>query len=298
MSSTSLNPWLLRLIPLVFLSLWSAGFAVSKVGLAYAPPFTLLAMRYALAFSVLLVAFLILRPPLPRTRREWANLAVVGFLIQGVYFGMSYGALVLGASANVVAMVASLQPILVALGAPLLVGERVAPLQWLGLALGLLGAIGVILARASVAVESVPGICLAVGALLGMTSAVLYEKRLGVAQHPVTNNLVQYSVGLVCCAPLALLFEHSPVHWAPAFIGALAYLVLANSLLAISLLVWMIRAGEAARVSALFFCVPPGAALSAWLLLGETLPPLAWVAMVIAIGGVLLATRAGGKAAR
>ena len=50
MSSTSLNPWLLRLIPLVFLALWSAGFAVYKVGLAYAPPFTLLAMRYALAF--------------------------------------------------------------------------------------------------------------------------------------------------------------------------------------------------------------------------------------------------------
>jgi hypothetical protein len=46
---------------------------------------------------------------------------------------------------------------------------------------------------------------LAIGALIGMTAALPYEKRFGVRQHPVTANLIQWPVVLVLCAPLALL---------------------------------------------------------------------------------------------
>jgi drug/metabolite transporter (DMT)-like permease len=43
-------------------------------------------------------------------------------------------------------------------------------------------------------------------------------------------------------------------------------------------------------VSALFFLTPPLAALIAWVVLGEDLPPAAWPGMVIAAVGVALAT--------
>jgi drug/metabolite transporter (DMT)-like permease len=65
-----------------------------------------------------------------------------------------------------------------------------------------------------------------------------------------------------------------------------------------TLLLAMIRAGEASRVSALFFMVPPMAAVIAWVLLGEAMPPVAWAGMAIAAAGVLIATRnwpAGGR---
>ena len=45
-----------------------------------------------------------------------------------------------------------------------------------------------------------------------------------------------------------------------------------NSLLAITLLLTMMRRGTASQVSALFFLVPPLAALIAWIVLGESLP--------------------------
>ena len=77
----------------------------------------------------------------------------------------------------------------------------------------------------------------------------------------------------------------------PEFLIALAYLVLGNSILAISLLLMMIRNGEATRVSALFFLVPPTAALIAWLIMGERMTPLAWLGMAVAAFGVWLATR-------
>ena len=52
----------------------------------------------------------------------------------------------------------------------------------------------------------------------------------------------------------------------------------------------MIRAGEVSKVSALFFLVPPMAAACAWIVLGEVMPPLAWVGMVVAGLGVFMAT--------
>lgn len=89
-------------------------------------------------------------------------------------------------------------------------------------------------------------------------------------------NFVQYLVGLLVTLPLAYIFEAMHIEWTPTLLLALAYLVIANSIIAISLLLTMIRHGEASRVSALFFLVPPAAALVAWLMLGKAMPPLAW----------------------
>ncbi len=56
----------------------------------------------------------------------------------------------------------------------------------------------------------------------------------------------------------------------------------------IGLALAMIRHGAAARVSALFFLVPPSASLIAWTLLGEEMPVPAFAGMGIAALGVLL----------
>ncbi len=93
-----------------------------------------------------------------------------------------------------VAIIVCLQPILIALTAPRFVGERVGRMGWLGLLLGLAGAALVIGARSSIAAESPAGIALTVVALFGITLGTLWEKRFGVRHHPVTVNLIQYSV--------------------------------------------------------------------------------------------------------
>ena len=54
------------------------------------------------------------------------------------------------------------------------------------------------------------------------------------------------------------------------------------------LLYWLIGRGEAARVSSLFFLVPPATALVAWPLFGETFGPLALTGMVVTAIGVAL----------
>lgn len=282
------RPLWLAAAPAIFLLLWSAGFGIAKVGLEHAEPLTLLALRYGLVLVVLVPVAAILRPPMPRSRRGWIDQAVIGFLIQFAYFGFCYIAFKAGISAAGVAIIVCLQPILVALAAPRFVGEIVSRRAWAGLVLGLAGAVTVILARSGVAEISTGGLLAAIGALLGITLGTLYEKRHGVRQHPVTSNLIQYVVGAALTIPLALATEDFSVEWNAELVWVLAYLVIANSLLAMSLLLAMIRAGEVSRVSALFYLVPALAALIAWPLLGEEMPPVAWLGMAVAGVGVAM----------
>lgn len=285
------KPLWLKSAPFIFLLLWSAGFTIAKIGLAYVNPLTFLVLRYALVLLVLLPLLVVLRPPWPRTAAAWRHLAVVGLLIQAGYFSLFNLALRFGASVGGVALIVSLQPILVALLAPYMSNERISKTRWLGLGLGLVGAALVILARSAIEATSVLGILCALLALACITAGTLYEKRFGAPHHPVVANAVQYAVGLLVVLPLAWAFEPMHVRWSGPLILSLAYLVLANSLIAISLLLVMIRHGEASRVSALFFLVPPAAALIAWLMIGEHMPPLAWVGMGVAGLGVALTRR-------
>jgi drug/metabolite transporter (DMT)-like permease len=283
---------LLKLAPVIFLLFWSGGFAAGKIGVTYSGPMTFLSVRYTLVLIVLLALFVATRPPLPKSAWQWIHLFVVGFLIQGVYFSLGYIALSTNISSAAVALITCLQPILVALIAPRIAGERVDVWGWIGLGLGLAGAALVILARSSVEVISGVGVLAAVGALCGITAGTLYEKRFGMSHHPVTANTVQYVAGLATTLPLALLLEDRHIAWTVPFGLALLYLVVCNSLIALTLLLLMIRRGEVSRVSALFFLVPPMAALIGWVLLGEQMPPLAWVGLALAASGVALVTGA------
>jgi len=281
----------LFLAPVLFVLLWSGGYAVAKVGIKYAEPLTLLMWRYILVVALLVPFYLALKPPLPKRRMDWVHMAVVGIFVQGLYFGMCWYAFSLGISAGVVAIIMSMQPILVAILAPVLANENVSWLRWTGLILGFIGVIFVIAARSRLETPNVMGIGVCIIALAGITSGVLYEKRYGVSHHPVISNLGQYSAGLIFVFPIAYSIETMQVQWTGTLVAALAYLVIGNSIVAITLLLAMIRAGEVSRVSALMFLVPPLAAVFGWLLLGEIMPPVAWIGMALAGIGVIVATR-------
>lgn len=284
------RPRWLAAAPAIFLLLWSAGFPIAKLGLLYTGPLTFLALRYVILVAILAPAALAIRAPMPRGR-ALADVALTGFLIQVFYFGLAYYALKKGMSAGGLAIIVCLQPILVGLIAPRLVGEPVGRARWVGLVLGLAGAATVILARSSISAESPLAVAAAVGALIGMTGGTLFEKARGVSHHPVTANLVQYAVGAACTLPIAWASEGLVVQWTPELGWVMAYLIIGNSLVSMTLLLAMIRAGEVARVSALFYLVPPLSALFAWPILGEAMPPLAWAGMAVAAAGVAVASR-------
>lgn len=280
------QPAWLRFAPAVFLLLWASGFVFLKVGLQYADPLTFLALRYACVIGLLLLPALWFRPPLPDRPSVWFHLAMVGLLLQAGYFSFTYLSLKAGMSAGVIALITSQQPILVGLLAPVIAGEHVPLSRWVGLALGVAGAAIVIVSQSSIHIASRLALLFGVAALLSLTGGTLWEKRFGTAVHPITANLVQYAVGLLVTASLAYTLEPMHVDWTVELFGSLAYLVIGNSLVAISLLLAMYRYGEASRVSALFFLVPPATALIAFAVLHERIAPLAWLGMLLAAIGL------------
>src|SRR5579864_6614372 len=68
----------------LFVLLWSSGAIFSKWGLSHASPFAFLVLRFALAFSVLLILGLSRGRPLP-TPGTRARIAITGLLLIGCY---------------------------------------------------------------------------------------------------------------------------------------------------------------------------------------------------------------------
>ena len=182
-----------------------------------------------------------------------------------------------GVNAGTLAIFMALQPLLVAAaGMWLWAGTQTGRGLWPGLVLGFGGVVLVIASGDTLGPSPVAGLLFAAGALCGLTMATLFEKRHGFSTHPLVGSLVQYVVGFATLLPVALIFETQRIDWHPELIVSLAYLVIGNSLISVTLFVGLVQRGNATRISALLYLVPPLALAIAWLLLGETLAPLAF----------------------
>lgn len=285
------TPRWLMLAPFLFVTLWSGGFTAIAVSLPHVEPLTLQVLRYAAVVALLVPLWLVLRPPLPGRATFW-HLARMGLLVQFAYFASMNLAMKAGMGAGTIALLIGLQPVAVAVLAPRVTGDP--PLDargWAGLGLGVVGAALVILSGSGLAASGWVGLFFAMLALACMTAGALLERRGGQGTHLVTANLVMCAVALLATLPLAFFLETMRVDWAPGLFAGLAYLVLVNSLISLSLLFAMLRHGEAARASSVFFLVPPLAALIAWAVMGEAMAGQAIIGTAVAVLGVALVVR-------
>jgi drug/metabolite transporter (DMT)-like permease len=284
---------LASLTPLLFVVLWSTGFIGAKLGLPDCEPLTLLTLRYAAVLVLMGAIVLATRAPWPAGPAQWAHIGVTGLLIHAVYLGGVFNAIRLGLPAGVTALVVGLQPVLTALGASLFLRERVRATQWAGLALGL-GGVALVVAHKIAATggpAAVQPLVPAAIALVGITAGTLYQKRFCPTFDLRTGSVIQFLPSLAVTALVAWRTETMVVHWTPAFVFALGWLVLVLSLGAVSLLNVLIRSGSAVNVASLFYLTPPTTALIAWAMFGETLTGLALVGMAVTVFGVWLARK-------
>jgi len=275
------------IMPGVFVVLWSTGFIGAKFGLPYAEPFTFLLWRFAILTVLLSAVALATGAPWPTTR-EAGHTALIGLLVHGAYLGGVFAAIGFGIPAGIAALIVGTQPILTALGAGPLLGERVTGRQWVGLLLGL-GGVGLVCARKlNFEGADLQGIAACLVALVGITLGTLYQKRHGATMDLRTGSAIQFAASACLMAVLASLTETMEVEWTGEFIFAMVWLVLVLSVGAISLLFILIKRGAASQVASLFYLVPPMTALIAFFLFDETLGWMALVGMGIAVVGVAL----------
>ena len=283
----------LAVAPAVFVLLWSTGFVGAKYGLPYADPFTFLALRLAIAGTVLGVAAAVSRSRISRVQAGRA--AVSGLLLHAAYLGGVFWAISRGVPAGVSSVVVSLQPVLVAaLAAPLL-GEQLLRRQWLGLVVGVAGVVLVLAPRLTSSVGSLParGVVACVLALLGGTIGTLWQKRHGDGIPLLLGTAVQYAAAAAALLVLAVLTEPMRLEWTGRFVGALIWLIVVLSIGAVLLLLILLRRGSASGVSSLFYLVPPATAIEAFVVFGERLAALSVLGIAVTAVGVAMAVRNG-----
>lgn len=277
--------------PVAFVLLWSTGFIGSKYGIPYAEPFTLTVLRMTLVVSILLVISFATRAPWPRRPIEALHIAVAGLLVHATYLSGVLYAIVHALPLGFVAMIAGLQPVVTAVFAHLLLGERLNAKQWFGMLLGLAGVGLVIASKFNLGSVNVVGLSAAGVALAGITAGTLYQKRFCQHMDLRTGGVIQYSATAIALGILALAFETRQVAWTGQFIGALFWLAIVLSIGAIGLLYLMIRLGAASKVASLFFLTPSVTAVMAWILFGETMSILAIGGLAVTAMGVALVMR-------
>ena len=282
---------LLRLMPVVFVLIWSTGFVVARFGMPHAPPLGFLSVRYALSILAFCIWVAWARAAWPQGRRQWLHLSVTGVLIHAGYLGGVWVAVKGGLGAGLTALLVGLQPLLTALwvsasGSAHRVGVR----QWLGLVLGLAGLVLVVGHKLQLGEAAPANVAAGLFALLSITVGTLYQKRWVRPCDVRTANTVQLLAALVVTLPLAAL-EDGTVQMHPELVGAMAWSVLVLTLGGSSLLYLLIQRGAATAVTSLMYLVPPTTALMAWALFDETLSASVLAGLALAAAGVALVVR-------
>ena len=217
---------------------------------------------------------------------------VAGMLIHGGCLGAVFWSIKHGLPAGISALIAGLQPLVTGTLVGPLIGERVSARRWVGIAIGFLGTALVVAPKLGKA-DGLPPAALAVCFLgtVSITLGTIWQKRTAAAVDLRTNAVAQFVGAALATLPVALILENGRLEPAPELFIGLTWSVVALSIGAIGLLLVLIRSGAVAGVAALFYLVPPIAALMAYFLFGETLSPVQILGMLVAVAGVALASR-------
>ncbi len=283
--------------PAVFVVLWASGFVGGKYGLPYVEAMTFLTLRMAGVVALLGVIVLVTRPKWP-DRGGVKHSILTGCMVHGLFIGGVFVAIEHGLPAALAALVVSLQPVLTSTLANRWLGEHVAPRQWVGLFLGLLGVYLIVRENLAAGGTAPPAWASITVALIGITVGTLYQKRFGGGIDWRPAMCIQYAAAGVMFAAGALLFETRVVHWTPQFVFALCWLIFVLSFGAVWLLFFLIRRAAMTRVGSLLYLTPLVTALMAWAMFNERLDATALLGMAVCVAGVFLVNwRVGGASA-
>lgn len=260
--------------------LWSTGFIGAKYGLPYASTGDFLSIRTIANIAVFVLLIIILRQP-KLTFKQIGHAMVTGLFIHGAYLGGVFGAIENGIPAGLTAIIVGLQPLFTAILAIFIFKEIINRTQWLALVLGMIGLVLVVLASLDLSNVSINALFLAFIALVGITLGTLYQKKFCQNQPLLPSVCWQYIASLIIFIPMTFTGDSQPIIWNIEFILSLIWLVLALSVIAILLLMYMVEQGDSAKVTTYFYLVPPATAIEAWLLFDEQLAMSSIIGMVL-----------------
>lgn len=284
----------------VLVLVWGTTWAAIRVQLEGIPPFTGIALRFAIASLLLLLIARLLRVPFQfdrRIRLLWAIETVFGF---GLAYGLVYWA-EQWVPSGLTAVLFSTFPLFVAVFAHFwLADERLRVGASLGILIGF-GGVVVIFSEDLDALAG-PGVAGAALVMLGspLAAAVghVLVRKWGRAIHPLNLTAVPMGLTSLVMAGVALAFEGGrPTVFDARSVGALLYLAIPGSILTFTLYYWLLARMPATQLSLITYGIPVVAIGVGAVLFSEPLTLRTALGTALVIGGVALAGRRRGPGA-
>jgi drug/metabolite transporter (DMT)-like permease len=269
--------------------MWSSGFVGAELGTRYAPADTLLAWRYVVAAALLGGLAVVLGTRLGP--RALLRQGVLGLLCQCLYLGGVVTGVALGAPAGTTALIASVQPLLVAVAAGPVLGERIGARRRVGLVLGLFGVALVV--AGDIGPGNAPwwAFLLPIGGMAALSAGTLLERTWRPAESPLQALTAQTVVAAGVFVAAAGAGGHLQPPADPRFWWAVAWVVVLSSFGGYGAYLVVLRRSGALRVSTLLYLTPPTTMLWAFAMFGEVPGPLALPGVALCAVGVALALR-------
>lgn len=254
------------IVMVILVILWGYSWITSKIGLYYASPVDVVALRTGLGILTLLVALVWTRNPI--RPQHWQALLWIGLIQTGAFLLFNTWALSESGPGKTSVLVFTM-PFWVLIFAWPLLHERISGLQWVAVALALAGLAFVLepwnmnTSLFSKVLAVMAGICWAIG--------VVYAKHLHnrVKVDALSFTFWQMIVGMVPILIAQAFVERPPVVWSGTFIGVTLF----NGILATGFgwLAWLyvLHRLPAGTTSLSSLGIPVIAIFASWIQLGE-----------------------------
>ena len=254
------------IVMILLVILWGYAWITSKIGLNYASPIDVVALRLELGILTLFIGLLWTRRPL--RPRHWQALLMIGLIQTGAFLLLNTWALSEGGPGKTSVLVFTM-PFWVLVFAWPLLHERIQGLQWVSVALAIVGLLFVLepwqmhTSLFSKTLAVVSGMCWAIG--------VVYAKRLHnrAKVEPLSFTFWQMIVGLIPVLICQALFDREPIVWSNTFVAVTLF----NGVMAtgIGWLAWLyvLHRLPAGTTSLSSLGIPVIAIFSSWIQLGE-----------------------------
>jgi len=287
--------WKILLAFAIIYFVWGSTFLAIRIGVREVPPFLLAGMRFLVAGLVLYVWTRMRGTPSP-TAREWGSASMLAILI----FVFDYGFLFWAEKrvpSGIAAVMMAMIPVFMALGEIAFLRTQRLTMR-LGFAL-LLGIAGVaVLVGHTVRLGEAPidttGACALLVAAVSWSVAASLSRKLALPAAKAMSSAAQMLAGGVLLLTAAtLLGEFRGFHAQSVSQGAwlaLAYLIVAGSIIGFTAYVWLIHHESPTKVGTYAYVNPLVAVLVGYFLGGEAIGPRTIAGTLLVLVSVVVIT--------
>ena len=163
--------------------------------------------------------------------------------------------------------------------------EKFSKLQWIGTTLGFAGAIIIIISDLKEGLSLLAVFAGLIG-LISSSIGMIWQKRITSNLSLSGNNFIQALSASFFHLLAALLFENYFINFTSDLIFAMSWQIIAISLAAFLILMWLLQNKQANQTSSLYFLVPPFSAVMAYIILNEQISYLDIIGLFISSVGV------------